>query len=58
MADIDFYRHEKTGGIYTVACHATYEKTGERVVVYQNVQTDEIWVRPYEEFYDGRFKKL
>lgn len=31
----------------------------QEVVVYRSVDNpDEIWVRPYEEFFDGRFEKV
>lgn len=28
------------------------------VVVYQSVDTDDVWVRPVREFFDGRFEKV
>ena len=32
----ELYRHKKTGGIYSVICNATDEKTGELLIVYRN----------------------
>lgn len=52
------YKHKKTGGIYSVICNANIEKTGELVVVYQNEKTGERWVRPADEFNDGRFERI
>lgn len=54
----ELYRHEKTGGVYQVICNAQLEKTGEPVIVYSNVATGEVWVRPAAEFNDGRFTRI
>lgn len=46
-------RHVKTGRDYTVLCLATIEATMTPAVVYG--RGDEMWVRPLDEFCDGRF---
>lgn len=53
------YRHLKTGGHYYVETdEATIEKTGERAVVYTSVKDGRVWVRPFDEFNDGRFERV
>lgn len=51
-----FYRHKKTGGIYRVQMLAAQEVDLETQVVYSDVETGMIWVRPAGEFFDGRFE--
>lgn len=46
-------RHVKTGRDYIVLCTATIEATMAPAVVYG--RGDEMWVRPLDEFCDGRF---
>ena len=43
------YRHFK-GHIYEVIAIAKDSETVKDMVVYQNVETKEVWVRPYEMF--------
>jgi hypothetical protein len=53
------YQHVKTGGLYQVIeWHAKHEATTDEVVVYRNLASGLVWVRPYSEFLDGRFKCL
>lgn len=49
------YKHVKTGGFYEVLDIATLEATGELAVVYKSTENCRRWIRPYEEFCDGRF---
>jgi hypothetical protein len=46
-------RHVKTGRDYIVLCLATIEATMTPAVVYGH--GEEMWVRPLDEFCDGRF---
>ena len=46
-------RHVKTGRDYIVLCMATIEATMTPAVVYGH--GDQMWVRPLDEFCDGRF---
>lgn len=48
-------RHVKSGRHYTVVCEAMIEATLMPVVVYRAESDQTIWVRPTEEFCDGRF---
>ena len=47
----------KKGGLYYIIGEGKHSETQEVFVVYQN-SFGEIWVRPKEMFYDGRFKPL
>ena len=52
------YRHKKTRGTYRVACVARIEATLELVVVYVSEKDQSAWVRPLNEFLDGRFVEI
>lgn len=56
------YQHVKRGTTYRILYDATLQAEGtldnERVVVYQCEKDDRVWVRPYSEFMDGRFRVL
>lgn len=54
----EVFRHKKSGGIYGVVCNATRESDGVLLVVYRNLETGDRWVRPAEEFNDGRFERV
>lgn len=49
------YRHRKTGGLYEVVSIATMEATMTIAVVYRSRADGRQWVRPLDEFCDGRF---
>lgn len=50
------YTHVKTGNLYEVIdSDAKEERTCDSVVVYQSLETGKTWVRPKDEFFDGRF---
>jgi len=53
------YQHKKTRGLYAVESIGVIEKTGEAAVIYRRidpaVSDNRLWIRPYEEFCDGRF---
>lgn len=44
------YRHYK-GGLYETVCDAREEATKRRVVVYRNVESQEVWTRPWVDFF-------
>lgn len=53
------YRHKKTGGLYQIVfSEAVIEATLETAVVYRSVDEGRVWVRPYAEFFDGRFEPI
>lgn len=43
------YRHFK-GGLYKVLCTALHTETQESLVIYQSLETDKIFARPYDMF--------
>jgi hypothetical protein len=51
------HRHVKSGGLYVVLFEGKLEKDCSNVVIYRG-QDGNIWVRPSNEFYDGRFEVL
>lgn len=51
------WQHKK-GGVYRIVCIAFREKTMELEVVYRDVDQPVTYIRPLEEFMDGRFKRF
>jgi len=61
------YTHGKRGGAYEIL-HGLNEpvlmQTGitaldmQRMIVYRSLTHDSLWVRPFDEFFDGRFKEI
>ncbi len=51
------YRHMKTGGLYVVLHWDAriFAAPMDEAIVYQNLQTGQIWVRSREEFTDDHF---
>lgn len=43
------YAHYK-GGMYKVIARAKHSETLEDLVVYQSMETNKVWVRPYDMF--------
>lgn len=54
------YRHKKTGGTYQFLMFATIEATMTPAVVYaaRKDGVRQCWVRPVDEFCDGRFEPV
>jgi hypothetical protein len=52
------WRHLKSGGVYEVVTLGLIEATEERAVVYAGVEGGGTWIRPYDEFVDGRFVRV
>lgn len=50
-----FYRHVKRGTVYRLINIAIREEDLTSVVIYCDVGTGALWVRPASEFFDGRF---
>ncbi|QDP65321.1 MAG: hypothetical protein Unbinned200contig1000_61 [Prokaryotic dsDNA virus sp.] len=48
--------HKKTGKMYVILHHGLLESSLEPVVIYQQEDGGPVWVRPAEEFFDGRFQ--
>jgi hypothetical protein len=51
----DHYQHLKSGGLYEVIAEGLMECDLRPVVIYRGVHDGQIWVRPTDEFFDGRF---
>ena len=49
-------RHVKTRGIYEVIGYGKIEKDQTPVAIYEQMWEGRIWVRPIQEFEDGRFE--
>ena len=52
------FRHKKTGGVYRPLMVCELESDLTEMVVYKNIDTGRVWVRPVSEFYDGRFEPI
>lgn len=48
-------RHVKSGGVYVVVTVGLVEATLAPVVIYRDIVAHTTWVRPVDEFCDGRF---
>jgi hypothetical protein len=49
--------HTKTGGHYKILHHGLFENSLKPMVVYQSYDgSGPVWIRPSEQFFDGRFK--
>lgn len=51
---LDRVRHLKTGNIYKIFGHCTYEPTNTECISYMG-EDGRVWVRPAQEMEDGRF---
>lgn len=53
------YRHKKRGGTYEVISVGEDENNrGKSLIVYRGEDDGKIWVRPADQFFDGRFEEL
>ena len=52
------FQHVKTFGRYKLISIGKMENTLESIVVYKCLKTKQVWVRPKNEFFDGRFKHV
>jgi len=52
------WRHLKTGGEYTLVGTCRIEATNVPAYAYKSDVTGTVWVRPMDEFLDGRFEKI
>lgn len=48
--------HLKTNKTYVILHHGLFESSLKPMVVYQGLEGGPVWVRPAEEFFDGRFR--
>ena len=52
----DIFRHKKSGGLYKFLGFGLIEETGTHAVIYQDIHSLLVWIRPTQEFFDGRFE--
>lgn len=56
------YRHKKRGSEYIILAEAPLQINGHldgiTMIICQCVTDGQIWVRPKDEFFDGRFEKV
>lgn len=52
------FRHRTTDQVYELLLEALRETDGVDLVVYRGVVSGQVWVRPAEQFFDGRFEEL
>lgn len=56
------YRHKKRGTTYEIIGFGTMQiinsLDGTKVVIYKDVDNGSLWVRPEDEFFDGRFEEV
>lgn len=55
-------RHRKRGSTYVIRHFGTLQMEGPQdmasMVIYQGEEDGRVWVRPWSEFFDGRFEVL
>lgn len=54
----DLILHNKTGNVYIYEGRAIIEATMTPAILYRQNGSETAWVRPEEEFFDGRFQLL
>lgn len=55
----NIWRHKKTGGLYVILDEDfQIEATLQRGTLYRSLHDNRTWVRPFDEFHDGRFEVL
>lgn len=52
------FLHEKSGNVYEFLHIAINEKSLVSNVVYRDIDNGIIWIRPVDEFFDGRFEEV
>jgi hypothetical protein len=53
------WKHVKTGGVYVIVDdECMLESDLTPMVAYRSLKDGQVWLRPKEEIFDGRFVKL
>lgn len=57
--ELKLFRHIRRGTVYVLLYDdAMWEQNEVRAVVYRHIITGKLWIRPYDEFFDGRFEEI
>jgi len=55
----NIWRHKKSGGLYTIIDEESFiESTMQRATIYRSLHDNRSWIRPKDEFHDGRFEVM
>lgn len=54
----EIWQHRKSGGLYTIIGECLIEASMTPAVIYKSLFGGQVWVRPKEEFHDGRFVNI
>lgn len=52
------FKHIRSEGLYEYLGEAFLESTLEKYVMYRAVRDGKVWLRPHNEFFDGRFEEI
>jgi hypothetical protein len=57
------YKHKKRNSVYSILTIGTFQCSDKNldnteVVIYRDIKDLKIWVRPKDEFFDGRFEEI
>ena len=55
---LDLYQHNKTGKMYVLLHNGLLEHDKTPIAVYRSIIDGTVWVRPSDEFFDGRFTRI
>lgn len=55
---MSIWQHKTRGTKYRIVCLGKLEHNLDQMVVYQDINDNEVWIRPVNEFFDGRFIEL
>jgi hypothetical protein len=51
----DIFKHEATNHFYQIIGFGIIEATETHAVIYKDINSSIVWIRPSSEFFDGRF---
>lgn len=54
----EMWQHVKSGGFYRIVTWGRIEADLSEVVIYRAEKDGTVWVRPKDEFFDGRFVRV
>lgn len=54
----EIWQHVESGGLYCIVGKGLLEADLTPVICYRSLWDGAVWIRPEEEFFDGRFRNL